>query len=491
MKEEFIMILTKSKFLIGLECPRCFWKAMNEKDSNPKTSQQEQNIKNGINVGNLSKKLFSNSRDLTNMELEQNLEATKRYLLLDNVIFEAGLRVNNLYARIDILKPCSDGTWDIIEVKSTSEVKDEHIYDVAFQKYVCEIAGIAINKCSILHLNKDYIKQGQLDLKQLFKTEDVSERVEKVYKKIPEIIEELMCIANLPNEPEVKAEKYFLKEYPCDFNSECWSLLPKNNVSKLYKLSKKRVVKFMKSGINKISEVPDNLLNHNQRIQKAAILNNRPYINKEGIQKFIDTLKYPIYYFDFETFMEPIPRFDNCKAYMQIPFQYSIHIEQQDGEIKHQEFLHKSICDPRREVLESLIKALGDKGSIVVFNQTFEKTRLEELALLYPDYKVAIDNILGRIVDLLNPFSNFYYYSPKQEGSCSIKKVLPAITGRDYSDLDINNGEDASTLYFKATFEDKISIDEKEKVYSDLLNYCKRDTEGMIWIIKELRRLVI
>lgn len=484
------MFITKSKFLIGLECPRCFWKAMNEKNNDELSHQQDQIIKQGSQVGELAKSLFSNGIDLSKNNFNENLEATKDYLYLDYVIFEGGFKVDNLYARVDILVPNSDESYDIVEVKSSTKVEDRHIYDIAFQKYVCEKSGVSIKECHVLHINNSYIKDGDINLNELFIKENITNEVESIYAQIPMLIEELTNIYKKDEAPILEAKEYLLKKYPCNFDSECWSFLPKYNVSKLYKIKKNKAAELIKNDVVDIVSVPDEKLSSNQLVQKKAIINNKPHINKDGIRLFTSKLQYPIHYFDFETFMEPIPRFDGSKSYSQIPFQYSLHIQYEDRKLEHFEFLHTDSTDPRKKILSSMIEKLGDKGSIVVFNQAFEKTRLKELAALYPEHSSSISNILERIVDLLEPFSKFHYYSPLQNGSCSIKKVLPAVTGKSYEGMDIANGGDASTLYFKATFGNDFDEDDKVKIYSDLLKYCKLDTEGMVWIINELKRIV-
>lgn len=484
------MLLTKSKFLTGLKCPRCFWKAMNEKATDEISVQDEQNINQRIQVGELAKKLFSNGIDLSKKDFKSNIEATQDWLFLNYVIFEAGIEVDNLYTRMDILVPNSDESYDIVEVKSSTQVKEEHIFDVAFQKYVCEKSGVNINRCHILHINNSYIKKGELKLEELFIKEDITDKVEKVYPNVPELIEELINIYNLPKAPEVNANKYLFNEYPCEFDSDCWSFLPKYNVSKLYRINKNKVAGLFRNNIFEIKNVPNDILNDKQMIQKEVIINNKTYINSDGIRNFISKLQYPLYYLDFETFSEAIPRFDGSKSYTQVPFQYSLHVQHEDDRLEHYEFLHKNNTDPRKLILISMIEVLGDKGSVIVFNQSFEKSRLKELASLYPQYETNVNNILERIVDLLVPFSNFNYYNPSQNGSCSIKKVLPAVTGKSYEGMEIANGADASTLYFKSTFEDRFSAEEKEKIYSNLLKYCNLDTEGMVWIVNELKRIV-
>lgn len=485
------MLLTKSKFLTGLKCPRCFWKAMHEKTTKELSFQVDQIINQGIQVGELAKKLFKNGIDLSSSDFKSNINATEDCLFLNYVLFEAGIEVDNLYARMDILVPNNDESYDIVEVKSSTSVKEEHIFDVTFQKYVCEKSGVNINRCHILHINNSYIKQGELKLEELFIKEDITDKVEEFYPNVPVLIEEMGNIYNLSEAPEVNANRYLFNEYPCDFDSDCWSFLPEHNVSKLYRINKKKVAGLFRDNIFEIKDVPNDILNDKQMIQKESIINNKVYTNRKNIRDFLSELKYPLYYLDFETFSEAIPRFDGSKSYTQVPFQYSIHVQHEDGTLEHYEFLHKNNTDPRKSILISMIEVLGDEGSIIVFNQSFEKSRLKELASLYSQYDSYVNNILERIVDLLVPFCNFDYYNPLQNGSCSIKKVLPAVTGKSYEGMEIANGGDASTLYFRATFEDGFSVEEKEEVYSNLLKYCKLDTEGMVWIIDELKKLVI
>ena len=152
--------------------------------------------------------------------------------------------------------------------------------------------------------------------------------------------------------------------------------------------------------------------------------------------------------------------YDGTKPDQQIPFQFSLHVD--DGkQIKHFEYLHNSQDDPREKFLQEMKKVLGTKGSIIVFNQSFEITRLKELAIAFPKYKNWVDSIIKRIVDLLTPFRNFDYYNPEQKGSCSIKAVLPVVTGKSYKELNINNGGLASVSYFESVFNE---VENKEQI---------------------------
>ena len=215
-----------------------------------------------------------------------------------------------------------------------------------------------------------------------------------------------------------------------------------------------------------------------QGIQHACEQKNEVYIHQEGLKHFLNTLKGTLYYLDFETFSTAVPLLDGTKPYQQIPFQFSLHV---NGE--HHEFLGDKL-DCRLEFLKELKKVLGSTGTIVTYNQSFEIGRLRELGAAFPEYKDWVESVVVRIVDLIVPFRQFHYYNPKQKGSCGLKKVLPAITGKDYSHLEINDGGTASLSYLNMIYNNG------PDVRNNLLKYCELDTEGMVWIVDELRGLI-
>ncbi|MFW6009261.1 MAG: DUF2779 domain-containing protein, partial [archaeon] len=193
-------------------------------------------------------------------------------------------------------------------------------------------------------------------------------------------------------------------------------------------------------------------------------------------------------YFDFETFDTAIPIFEKSRPYQKIPFQYSLHIEQENGSIEHKEFLYDGNDDPRVPLLNKMKKDLEGTGDIIVFNKSFEINVMKKLAKDFPEHNEWLEQLIKRIVDLADPFRAFYYYNPEQKGSYSIKKVLPAVTGESYKYLDINNGGDASVKFFYSHIKSK--IDKKSEIRKNLLEYCKLDTEGMVWIIKGLKKII-
>ncbi|MAH02004.1 MAG: DUF2779 domain-containing protein [Candidatus Woesearchaeota archaeon] len=485
--------LSKSKYLLGLQCPKYLWIAIHEKEKIPEVDQATQHrFDQGHLVGELAKKWFPKGIDIDQEDFKKNIEETKELISKRKILFEAGILADNIYSRADVLKPVGKDEWDIIEVKSSTEVKDVNIHDVSFQKHCYEKFGLKIRKCFLMFINNKYVRKGDVDPKELFKIEDITLQVDEVSEGIKERIEDMFKIIGMKKCPDVKLTKDCFKPYPCPIE-ECWSFLPKNNVFSLYRGGKKGF-ELYDDGIYSIKDIPlDFKLTSNQQIQKDCTISKKAYVDKEKIKSFLDTLKFPLYFLDFETYCTAIPLYDNLSPYQQIPFQFSLHIlEDINSKPKHHSFLAEGDKDPRMDFLVSLKKVIGKKGDILVYNKAFENRIMNELSRAFPKNN-WIESVTDRFVDLLIPFRKFYYYNSKQEGSASIKDVLPALTGKSYVDLEIAGGESASLQYLYITHgaTDGTMATEKEtaEIRKNLEKYCKLDTEGMIWIVEKLRGL--
>lgn len=480
-------LLTKSKYLIGLKCPKLLWITFNAKDRLPGVDEATQHrFDQGHVIGALAKSWFPDGIDVPEDDFKANIEQTKEALKSGKPVFEAGIMVNNIYSRADILNPVGD-QYDIIEVKSSTKIKDVYIEDVAFQRFVYQKAGLRIRKCFVMNINNNYVRSGEIDPKQLLKLEDVTAEVEAV-KGIEERIEEMFKVIASGECPDVNIGPFCNDPYPCDMEFDCWKNVPDDNVFTLYYVGKNGWELFNK-GVMSIKDIPaDFKLNENQRIQVECAKSGEPHINKAEIAKFLNTFEFPLYYLDFETHNTALPLYDGTRPYQQVPFQFSLHVQQEDGSTEHHEFLHDDSTDPRPAFLEKLKSVLSDSGSIVVFNQSFEIGRLRECSEAFPDYQEWFNNLLPRFIDLITPFKRFDYHSPEQHGSNSIKAVLPAITKQSYEDLEIAEGEQASLAYL-SLINDDLSADERARIRKDLLKYCERDTEAMLWVVEALRKL--
>jgi len=488
-------LLSKSKYLNGIQCPRLLWVSVNDKARLPEVDEAQQKLfDEGHVVGELAKKLFPNGIDIEDEDFIGNLEETKKLLKENKPLFEPAFMVDRLYSRADILEPTKDG-WNIIEVKSSTEVKDVNLQDVAFQKYVYEKAGLKINKCYLMHINNQYVRQGEIELDKLFVKEDISINVADEIKLVPERARWMLEVIDGKEPLTCKISQSCDDPYECPLKIECWKFLPKeNSVFDLYRGGKRSWELFEKN-ILAIKDIPAiEKLNDKQLIQLQCEKTNKPHINQQAISEFFKTLEYPLYFLDFETYSTAIPLYSGLKPYQQITFQFSLHKVDKNGKKTHYSFIASGSKDPRKKFVNAIKRKLGKSGSVIVYNQAFEQTRLKELAELYPLDAQELLSINERMRDLLIPFRNFDYYDRKQEGSASIKYVLPALTNLSYKGLEIANGGQASLQYAYITHGKidgtRATKEEIKKVRDGLKKYCGLDTEAMIVVMDKLKGVV-
>jgi hypothetical protein len=490
-------LLTKSKYVSGVDCQAYLWLLVNDPGKIPEpNSEAKHRMEQGTIVGELARELYPEGINIPAENFKGNLKKTQEMLKERKPLFEPGFIHNmdegNILARVDILIPVGKNEWDIIEVKSSTKVKILNIHDIAFQKYVCEKNGLKIRKCFLCHINNQYVKEGEINVRELFEIEDVCEDVDEEYANVEDKIKELFGVIKLKKCPKVTPEEIVSAEYADVATDEFYDSLPEENVFELYNMRKKKAMELYQRGVIKIKDLPKSFkLTDKQKIQKSQSGKKTHYVNKKMISTFLESLEYPLYYLDFETFSTAIPLFDKTKPYQQIPFQFSLHVVKKQGaKPRHISFLADGTKDPRLKFLKALKDNLGDKGSIVVYYESFEKGRIKESIEAIPEFEEWGNGILERVVDLLHPFKNFHYYHPNQKGSASIKKVLP-IFSKDvkYDDLIISSGADASIFYFKSHFEN-VPKKEKLKVREHLEKYCELDTLAEVILVNGLREVV-
>lgn len=484
--------LTKSKFLWGVQCQKLLWHAFNAPDQLPDTSTTQQAIfDQGKEVGELAKQLYPGGIDVgaEDYNFQQALAASLAAVKRRKPVFEPGFVYNGAYARADILNPVGKDAWDIIEVKSSTGVKDVAFLDLAFQAFVYNGAGLKIRRCCIMHVNSDYVRRGAVDPKKLFTLADVTTEVSTLSRKIETQVDNMFSVIRRTESPEIKIGAHCGSPYTCPLTETCWAFLPEQNVTTLYR-GRQKAFTFIGDGVLRIKDIPDSFsLTENQQLQRTTVLTSKPYVDKAAIKSFLSQLKYPLSFLDFETFSTAIPMFDESWPYQQVPFQYSLHVVDEPGaKPEHYSFLADGRNDPRPAFMGQLKADLPETGSVIVYNASFEKGRLKEGCELLPEFKSWNNKVARRMVDLLLPFRGFRYYHPSQDGSASMKKVLPALTGRGYDEMEIQEGGTASMEYMRVTF-GEVTEAERRKVRAALEQYCGRDTEGMVWILDALQNV--
>jgi hypothetical protein len=514
-------LISKSAYLIFKQCPKYLWYYINERDSIPEPGPDTQfYFRIGHIIGQLAKLCFPEGIEIGHEgEFEKNLTRTRRMIKEGKPLFEAGFLYNDarcdLYSRADILLPVEkkrdrDWVWDVVEVKSSTGIKDINLFDLAFQKYCYTKAGLDIRNCNLMYINNQYYRQDGIDVKKLFTITDVTETINKICLHIKHDIKQIVSIINSDEPPEIAVGKLCDSPYTCPLKDKCWEGVSNRSIFYLNALTKKTARRLKECGIDTIDDIPDDFtgLSYRQKRQIDCEKNSEIYINKKAISQYLEKLEYPLYFLDFETFSSPIPLIENTRPYQNIPFQFSLHVlKDHKDNLGHYSFLASGDIDPREDVLKKLKEYIGPEGSIVVYNASFEKAVLRELAINYPGYEGWISSIIERVVDLYEPFRNFDYYHIDQKGSASVKKVLPALTGISYDDMEISNGGMASACFLENSglwrnyishngldrfIRDNrntyISVEELNRKRDYLERYCKLDTEGMVHIIQALEK---
>jgi hypothetical protein len=487
-------LLSKSSFIKGLQCDKhLYLYKYHYKEMDEYSEMQKAVFQRGTNVGILAQELFSGGIDTSPKNQFDSANCLKKTAKEieegSKIIYEAGFQFNEVLSIADIIVK-DRNNWKVYEVKSSTSISETYLNDAALQYYVLSNSGVKIKDFSIIYINNQYIRDGELDINSLFIIESMLEKVLELQEEIIENVERLKKILIKKKMPEIDIGEHCHNPYTCGFFNYCRTHIPEDSIFDFSGMHLNKKYDLYRDAIIKLDDVPDDYsLSKKNRLQLDVYKSGKPQINVEDIKEFISELNYPLYFMDFETFQPAVPLFDNSRPYQQIPFQYSIHYkENEKADLTHSEFLAEAGDDPRPHFIKKLLEATEQPGDIIVYNKTFEITRLKEIARDLPEYAQKIADRISRIKDLMLPFQRNYYYAPEMKGSYSIKAVLPALVPElSYNELEINEGGLASIAFenlFNET--DMIRISETSK---QLLEYCKLDTLAMVRILEKLEQL--
>jgi len=487
-------VLSKSTFIKGIQCNKALYFNKHRKDLRASTPPQLQAIfAQGTSVGELACDLFPGGVDCTPesyFDFQKAVIRTQEEIEKGTkIIYEAAFQFNGVLAALDILVKHDDG-WRAYEVKSSTGVNETYELDAAIQYYCITNSGVELKDISIVHINNQYVKDGPIDVHQLFTIHSVKEQVLNNLVKIPNQVAHLKSVLKLEEEPVRDIGPHCSSPYSCDFAGHCWKHIPKYSIFNIARLYSEKKFELYEQNVINFQDIPDDYpLNENQWMQVKSELNNESFIDEVQIRKFVAELNYPLYHLDFETFATAVPIFDGSRPYQQLVFQYSLHIEHENGTIEHKEYLAEANGeDPRIKFIEQIIKDCTGSGDVIVYNVGFERGKLNDLIEVFPACKTPILKIIDRFKDLMVPFRDRHYYTPEMKGSYSIKKVLPALVPElSYGDLEIQEGGTASNTYAQMA-QDLFKGDEK-KTRDDLLEYCKLDTWAMVKILEKLKEV--
>jgi len=481
-KTHSIPLLSKSRFMSGLQCHKRLYLECFERDlADPVSEQQQQIFDSGTEVGQLARDLFPGGVLINedHMDHEGAMDSTQRTLDRSSVppLYEAAFLHDGIRIRADVLVPHKSGTFDLVEVKSTTRLKDEHVSDVGIQLYVLLGHGLPVRRVQLCHLNREYVYQGgDYDMNHLFTLEDITYECTAMQGDLPALLKDMRLSLAAKKAPDIEVGRQCTNPYVCPFFGHCHRHESEFPIEQLPRAGEQLLGALKAAGIRDMREIPVNFpgLNPLQQRVRDCVVTGRPYLNPE-LSRQLASLHPPIHFLDFETFNPPLPLYAGTRPYQQMPFQWSLHTLTVDDSLEHAEFLHDGNGDPREAFVESLLQQLGDKGPILVYSG-FEAARLRELATAIParaDDLWAIAD--GRLVDLLQ-LVRTHYYHPSFHGSFSIKAVLPAIAPHlGYNDLAIGDGTIASMAYSEMIRPDT-PPERREEIRTNLLAYCKRDT---------------
>jgi hypothetical protein len=488
--------LSKSEYVKGLQCPKALWFQRFRKSLKPEINVAAQaQFDTGNETSLLAQSYYPDGVKITShySQIASGEKLTRKVIAKGHtIIYEATAisPVDGSHARIDIFRKVEGSdAWDLIEVKSTTSVKSTHIDDMALQFHAFSDAGYQINKCYMMIIDNTYVRSGKIDLLSLFRLEDISSQVHKKQAEVKVQVEKLLTTLDMNNQPTEEIGARCNGPFECEYKSYCWQKVPEYSIFNIFSAKKAdSIVKIAES--YEIKDIPSKFSpSVIKKIDIEAYLTGNIVKDKIKIDGFLRHIQYPLYYLDYETIGPAIPLFDGTKPYEQIPFQFSLHIQNTAAdELEHFEFLFREKTDPRKAFTQSLIKLCGSEGSIIVYNKSFEAACNNKLGAVFPAYAEGLKKINQRMVDLLVPFKKRWLYSPTQKGSASIKAVLPAFSTLDYKELEIAGGGEASSKY-QDFAKGNISNQEADSLFENLSKYCSLDTYAMFVLIEKMRTI--
>lgn len=408
-----------------------------------------------------------------------------RQALADGLpVFEGAFVHDGVIIRADIVEPYRK-TYCLVEVKSSTSIKEVHVRDCAIQKWIMEQTGVVVKQVRLMHINNEFVYAGDGDYRGLFVEEDITAKVDALLGEVPGWI--AAAKATLAgSKPKVQIGAHCHDPYDCPFFDHCtegWPAFP------LYTLPSggRQVQQWIQQGYRDIRELPLEQLTHDKhRRVRGVIDEGRPYVG-EDITRLVKNLRFPRYYLDFETIAFTVPYFAGTRPYETVPFQWSCDVQHRNGKISHREALFVDGAHPARRVAESLITALDEEGPILVYS-SYEKQTINKLIQQFPDLADKLQSIVDRLVDLLPPV-RAHYYHPDQHGSWSLKDVLPTIVpDLAYDTLEgVRDGNDAQFAY-RQMIGDRLSPEEKSVLQRQMLDYCARDTIGLLEMVRYFSR---
>jgi len=473
------MKLTKTDFITYLDAPRHLWAIKNNKIPDQEINAYVQHLfEQGYDVERYAEKYIQEYL-INEYSVDQ-----------DKVLLQPTHTDGEFEARTDVLILNPDtNKWDMYEIKSSTSVSKQHKYDATFQKLVFS-KQYELGNIYILHLNKEYELQGEVNLQSLFIATDITEHTEKLKDQVHLLRYDALDHLRSDTEEQVPA---CIRPKTCPCLNICHPNLPEYSIYDVNNLtaSEKKISQLEEMEALSVYDIPQDFpLTEKQRFQVQVAQSKQPSIDTDGIRSDLEGLEYPLYFIDYESFNPAIPMYDGYRPYDQIPFQWSLHtMHEPNGKFQHLEFIETEQVDPVPAFLAKLREVIGEEGSIIVWNKSFEGTQNRRMGEIHSEFQQFCEDMNNRMYDLMDIFRDGIYAHPKFKGSYSIKKVLPILVpDLSYDGMDIAEGATAMASWDEMVNKDSVP-ERKEKIRQDLLKYCELDTLAMVRIFEELINL--
>ena len=490
------MQLSKTEYMMFLRHPAWLWLKKHDKNKLPPVDDALQAMfDDGHEFEKYAEQLFPEALTV-GFSFEANNYRTMPIRTKEaidsgaSIILQGRLEAGEITCIFDVIERVGESEYDLYEIKSSTEAKEEHILDLAFQTVVLEKAGLKIRKVYVVHVNNTYERTGEIEVAKLASQTEVTDQVKAKLEYTKKQVQHALMVAHSPLPPDFSPRHVGLRALD-EWMAIYEAMFPQDhphNIFKLTHLNPQIVGELEDLGVQKIADIPDDFkLNSKQQRQVQATKTDTREVKKENIKEFLSKFEYPLYFLDYETFSAVIPPFDGLHPYQQVPFQYSVHQLDQDGTLTHREFLHTENSHPGLPLLQLLVKDIGESGTVLVWYESFEKGRNEELGRMFPEYAEAMKRLNERIVDLMVPFASGWFVDKDFFGSASIKKVFPVLISEiAYEALNIKEGGTASRVW-KETFLEGENAEQRDQIAKDLLAYCGLDTLAMVQLFEFLR----
>ncbi len=451
----------------------------------------------GDEVELLARRLFPDGELIDTEDMAEAVDLTRAAIAAGAAsLFQATVWTERgLFARADVLTRAGD-RWILNEVKATASIKSEHIVDATFQAIAFMEAGFDIAEVRLIHLARDFRRDGEPQPEQMLASADITARVQRRLVAVDAGIERARAVIQNPVRPGVCLCDMGTRGQRCPTFAHFHPEQPSGNtIYDLGSINNQTIGEAITRGVVHLVDWPAEIdLLPRQRLQIEVLRRGDAHLDRRRVRQVLDRMRFPLHFLDYETFQTAVPLFDGCGPWAQIPFQFSLHVVEAGGTLRHREFLWTDRREsPVPVLVDQVRRAIGPTGSVVVWNQAFESARNRELAEMVPEAADFLHGVNDRMIDLMDVVREGYWVHPDFNGSASIKKVLPVVAPElAYEFLEIGDGAKASERWFEAVMGDPLAMtdDERHVVFDALRRYCRQDTLALVRIREHLRHLV-